>query len=258
MRPIQRILSDKREEIERQEREEDSRTMEQRAADQPPTRDFRSALHSTKPLSLIAEIKKRSPSRGSIADIDVADTARQYEESGAAAISVLTDSHFDGELEYLAKVKAVTSKPILRKDFILDKYQVYQARAYQADAVLLIASILEKDLLQELLGTCRDIGLHALIESHTENDLAKIPPNAEIYGINNRDLNSEDLAIHMDTTSRLAPLIPQDKTIVCESGILEKSDMQRIAALGRVNAVLIGTSIIASGDPKAKIAELLA
>lgn len=257
MRPIDRILRAKRAEIEHHRKAGDLDTLRKRADNSPPTRDFRGALHATERISLIAEIKKSSPSRGKIADIDVADLARQYDRSAASAVSVLTDSHFEGKIEHLAEVKIVTSKPVLRKDFILDKYQIYQSRAGGADAVLLIASILEKDLLAELLGVCRETGLHAIIESHTEDDLAKIPQDTEIYGINNRDLNSADLIIDMETTPRLVPLIPKKKTIVCESGIFERADIERIAALKRVNAVLIGTSIITSGDPAAKIAELL-
>ena len=252
-----RILRAKREEIERQKKTEDLNTLRKRIDNALPVRNFRSAIHIEEHISLIAEIKRSSPSRGKIADVDVTDLARQYDESPAAAVSVLTDPYFEGNIEHLSAVKAVTSKPILRKDFILDKYQVYQSRAFGADAVLLIASLLEKNVLAELLSVCRETGLHALVESHTKEDLAKIPKEAEIYGINNRDLNSADLNIDMETTPRLLPLIHDGKTVVCESGIFERADIERIAALGRVNAVLVGTSLIASGDPAAKIAELL-
>lgn len=257
MNPIDEILRAKREEIERQKNTEDLDTLIKRVDEAGPVRDFRSAIHIEGQISIIAEIKRSSPSRGKIAGVDVTDLARQYDESAAAAVSVLTDSHFEGDIEHLSAVKAVTSKPVLRKDFILDAYQVYQSRACGADAVLLIASLLEKDVLVELLAVCREAGLHVLIESHTKEDLAKIPTEVQIYGINNRNLCSADLTIDMETTPRLLSLIPEGKTIVCESGIFEREDVERIAALGRVNAVLVGTSIIASGDPAAKITELL-
>lgn len=257
MRPIDQILRAKREEIESQKNTEGLDTLKKRIENAPPVRDFQSAIHIEGRLSLIAEIKRSSPSHGKIAGVNVTDLARQYDKSAAAAVSVLTDSHFEGSIEHLFAVKAVTSKPVFRKDFILDAYQVYQSRACGADAVLLIASLLEKDVLLELLAACRETGLHVLMESHTKEDLAKIPAEVKIYGINNRDLNSADLAIDMETTPRLLPLIPEGKTIVCESGIFEREDVERIAALGRVNAVLVGTSIIASDDPAAKITELL-
>lgn len=257
MNPIERILRAKREEIERRKNTQDLDTMRKRADRAPPARDFPSAIHLEGEMSLIAEIKRSSPSRGKIADADVEDLARCYDESAAAAVSVLTDSHFEGDIEHLATVKAATKKPVLRKDFILDVYQVYESRAYGGDAVLLISSLLEQDTLAQLLSACRDTGIHALIESHTREDLAAIPQQADIYGINNRDLNSPDLAIDMETTARLLRLIPEGKTIVCQSGIFEREDIERIEALGRVNAVLVGTSLIASGDPAAKIAELL-
>ena len=153
---LERILRAKRKEIERQKNTEGLDTLRKRIENAPPVRDFRSAIHIEGQLSLIAEIKRSSPSRGKIADVDVTDLARQYDESAAAAVSVLTDSHFEGDIEHLSDVKAVTLKPVLRKDFILDAYQVYQSRACGADAVLLIASLLEKDALLELFSVCRE------------------------------------------------------------------------------------------------------
>ena len=218
---LDKILRAKREELERQKKTENFDTLKRRAEDASPVRDFRSAIHVKEQISLIAEIKRSSPSRGKITGVDVTDLARQYNESQAAAISVLTDSNFQGNIEHLTAVRGVTSKPILRKDFILDAYQVHQSRANGADAVLLIASLLEKDVLLELFSACREAGLHVLVESHTEEDLAKIPTEAQIYGINNRDLNSPNLTIDMETTLRLLPLVPERTTIVCESGIFE-------------------------------------
>ena len=257
MKPIERILRAKREELERQKANESLEELRKRLGAAPPVSDFRSAIHAEDRLSLIAEIKRSSPSRGKIADVDVTELAHAYDESAAAAISVLTDPHFEGSIEHLAEVRSVTRKPILRKDFIVDTYQVCQARAYGADAVLLIASILDENALAELMAACREVGLSALVESHRREDLAGIPEEAEIYGINNRDLNSADLKIDMETTPGLLPFIPQSGTVVCESGILARDDIERIESFGRVNAVLVGTSIIDSGNPSAKIAELL-
>lgn len=257
MKPIEKILHAKREEIRRQKISENLETIRGQAEEALPVRDFRGAIHTEGRISLIAEIKRSSPSRGRITDIDVADLARRYDESRAAAISVLTDPHFDGTIEHLSVVRDASDKPVLRKDFILDVYQVYQARAYGADAVLLIASILEEDALAELFNACRETGLHTLIESHSEQDLSKIPKEAEIYGINNRDLNSAGLDIDMETAPKLLPMIPEGKTVVCESGIFTHEDIQKLAGLGRINAVLVGTAIIASGRPTEKIAELL-
>jgi indole-3-glycerol phosphate synthase len=257
MKPLEKILRAKRQELDRQKAAEDLADIRKRIADAPPAADFRSAIHPEGRLSVIAEIKRSSPSRGKIADIGVTELARAYHESPAAAISVLTDPHFEGALPHIAEVKAVTDKPVLRKDFILDPYQVYQARAYGADAVLLIASVLERKEMEEMLAACEEIGLAALVESHTAEDVAKIPDAAVIFGINNRDLDSEDLAVDMNTTPALLPSIPEDKTVVCESGIFTREDVERVQVLGRVNAILVGTSVIGSDDPQKKIAELL-
>ncbi|MFC1671615.1 indole-3-glycerol-phosphate synthase [Planctomycetota bacterium] len=257
MRPLDQILHAKRQELEQQRAAETLDELTRRINDSPPVADFRSAIHVEERLSLIAEIKRSSPSRGKIADIGVAELAQAYDNSSAAAISVLTDSHFEGAIEHISKAKSATSKPVLRKDFILDTYQVYQARAYGADAVLLIASILEGDKMAELLATCHELGLAALVESHTAEDVNKIPNNAVIFGVNNRDLSSEDLTIDMNTMPTVLPSIPQDKTIVCESGIHTREDVEKVETLERVNAILVGTSVIGSGDPQQKIAELL-
>lgn len=257
MKPLERILRAKRQELDRQKETENLADIRRRMADAPPVIDFRSAIHDRVRLSVIAEIKRSSPSRGRIADVGVAELARAYHGSRAAAVSVLTDSHFEGALEHLAEVRGITDKPLLRKDFILDPYQVYQARAYGADAVLLIAAVLERKELEEMLAACAETGLAALVESHTADDVAKIPDDAVIFGINNRDLDSEALTIDMDTTPALLPSIPGDKTVVCESGIFTRQDVENVEALGRVNAILVGTSVIGSDDPQAKIAELL-
>jgi len=257
MKPLEKILRAKRQELDRQKAAESLADVRKRIADAPPVGNFRNAIHRSDRLSIIAEIKRSSPSRGKISDIGVAELARAYHDSPAAAISVLTDSHFEGTLEHIAEAKAVTDKPVLRKDFILEPYQVYQARAYGADAVLLIASVLETKEMEEMLAACAQTGLAALVESHTTEDVAKIPDAAVIFGINNRDLDSEDLAIDMNTTPTLLPSIPRNKTVICESGIFTREDVEKVEALGRVNAILVGTSVIGSADPQKKIAELL-
>ncbi len=257
MRPIDGILKAKQEEIQRRKAGKDIESVRAAAAGAPPARDFLGAIHVKGRISLIAEIKRSSPSRGKIAETGVEELARIYNDSGAAAISVLTDSHFEGEIGHIPVVRKLTEKPILRKDFILDPYQIFEARACGADAVLLIASILDETTLFGLLETCAEAGIQALVESHTAGDVARIPSTARIYGINNRDLNSEDLKIDMATTPRLLPHIPEGRTVVCESGLFERKDIESIAALGRVNAVLIGTALLSSDDPGAKIAELM-
>ncbi len=257
MKPLERILRAKRQELDRQKETENLTDIRRRIADAPPVADFRGAIHVKDRLSIIAEIKRSSPSRGKIADVGVAELARVYHESQAAAVSVLTDSHFEGALEHITEVRTITDKPLLRKDFILDPYQVYQARAYGADAVLLIASLLERKEMEEMLAACAETGLAALVESHTADDVAKIPEAAVIFGINNRDLDSENLTIDMNTTPSLLPSIPQEKTVVCESGIFTRQSVEKLEALGRVNAILVGTSVIGSDDPQKKIAELL-
>jgi len=222
----------------------------------PPTRDFRRAI-SGKPCAIIAEVKRSSPSKGRIReDFDAVKIAALYEGHGAQAISVLTDEKFfEGKGEYLAAIKKTVALPLLRKDFIIDSYQLYETRALGADAALLIAAILEQEQLQEYIQLAVHLGLTPLVEVHTKAELTKaLAADAEVIGINNRDLQTfvTDLA----TTLALVPLIPTGKIVVTESGINTRGDIERLLAAG-VHCFLIGEALMRAADIGKKLAELL-
>lgn len=217
------------------------------------------AGHINKPhtISLIAEIKQASPSRGIIRqDFDLLEIAAIYQEQGVAAISVLTDKKFfKGNLEYIRQVREITKLPVLRKDFIIDEYQVYESAYYEADALLLIADILSGEELTNFMEISRALGMEALVEIHTEEDLEKtLKTNAAIIGINNRNLTTFE--VDLETTSRLIPLIPKDKIKVSESGIKTHDQILFLKSLG-VNAVLIGEAFMESQDIRAQIQALM-
>jgi indole-3-glycerol phosphate synthase len=197
-------------------------------------------------IRLIAEIKKASPSKGVIRqDLDVEETARIYEEKGASAISVLTEKrYFGGSIEDLETVSKCTTVPLLRKDFIFDPYQIYEARIYGAKATLLIASVIERSLIVDLMGLALELGLDCLVEVHTLKDLEKaLYAGAEIVGINNRDLKT--LKVDLSRTCQMLPDIPKDRVVVSESGIRERQDVQRLEQAG-VDAILVGTVLMES------------
>ena len=209
---------------------------------------------------LIAETKKASPSKGLLrSNYDPVVLARSYADNGAAAISVLTETaHFQGSLDHMVAVKkSLLDKnlPVLRKDFLFDEYQVYEARAYGADAILLIVAILSPDLLSELLKQCQKLWVQALVEVHDERELEiALAAGAEIIGINNRDLRTFQTDISV--TEKLAPMVPGGKIIVSESGIHSREDIIRLGNIG-VDAVLIGEALVTSDNPGNKVAELL-
>jgi len=221
-------------------------------------RYFKDAISAVNRVNLIAEIKKASPSRGIIKeDFDPEAIASIYENNGAAAISVLTDEKFfQGNLSYLSKVKSSTSTaPILRKDFIIDEYQIFQSKLAGADAILLIAAILEFSELKRFLEISHNIGLECLVEVHTEDELnVVLKADAPIIGINNRDLNTFNTDIQASV--RLTKLIPKDKIIVSESGISTKDHIQLLRDCG-VNAFLIGESLMKSDDIGGKMRQLM-
>jgi len=233
--------------------------LQRAASGQPSPLDFASALRGDF-IKLIAEVKKASPSRGIICpDFDPVAIAQAYASNGAAAISVLTEvQHFQGSLNYLRDIKkALGGKrlPLLRKDFICDPYQVYESRAYGADSLLLIVAILTPDKLDELLRLSHELGMRCLVEVHDEAELEiALASDAEIIGINNRDLNT--FTIDLTTTQRLQPLVPQDRIVVSESGIKNRSDMEKLREWG-VDAVLVGESLVSAPDIAAKMEELL-
>ncbi|MCI0782842.1 MAG: indole-3-glycerol phosphate synthase TrpC [Chloroflexi bacterium] len=255
---LDRIVADKRDELTAALERVPLAEMRRQAEAAPAPRGFAKALRGPK-ISLIAEAKKASPSRGVLrADFDPVWLAGRYTEGGAAAISVLTDEkHFQGSLGYMRAVREALPQgpPILRKDFTIDPYHLYEARANGADAVLLIASILADSLLRDLMATAEALGLDALIEVHEERELARAPvTDAPLIGITNRDLRTFN--VDLATTERLRPLAPPNATIVSESGIFTREDMVRLERAG-VDAVLIGEGVVTAPDPADKIRELL-
>ncbi|MBN1585843.1 MAG: indole-3-glycerol phosphate synthase TrpC [Candidatus Omnitrophica bacterium] len=228
----------------------------ERALAAEPVRGFQKSIMKAAKPGLIAEIKRRSPSAGNLQpDLDPERLARTYEKSGAAAISVLTDSvHFGGSLETLSQVRASVSLPVLRKEFIVSAYQLYEARAANADAALLIGELLSKGELEEFLGIARGIGLDILAEAHTEEDLKKVvEAGAGLVGVNNRDLRN--LEMDTGTCARLCSLIPADRSWVAESGIHTRAQIEEVRDLGAC-AVLIGESLLKGAGVEATVAEL--
>ncbi len=218
---------------------------------------FYDALKKTERVNIIAEVKKGSPSKGVIChDFDHIAIAADYEAYGAAAISVLTDERFFfGSLAYLKDIKRKASIPILRKDFIVDEYQIFEAKAGGADAVLLIAAVLDTAVISDFLGLTRSLGMAALVEVHNEPELEKaLTTGARIIGINNRNLN--DFSVELNTTIELAKLLPPDRVVVSESGIHTRADIELVQKSG-VNAFLIGEALMRGGDIKTKLGELM-
>ncbi len=208
-----------------------------------PTKGFKAAI-SRPGINIISEVKKASPSKGVIyADFRPVETAVNYQRSGAAAISVLTEEHyFMGSSEYLTEIRQAVDIPILRKDFIFDPYQVYEARAIGADAILLIAALLTPLEMKELRILAESLGLDVLCESHNSREIHTcIQAGASIFGINNRDLTTFD--VNLDTTGQLAPLLPEGALVVSESGLFTAEDILKVAKAG-ANAVLIGESLM--------------
>lgn len=227
-----------------------------KAAERSETpKDFKGALQKSG-LSVVAEIKKASPSRGLIRpDFRPAEIARRYEAAGADALSVLTEeAYFQGSSRALREVRKSVSLPILRKDFILSPYQIYEARVIGADAVLLIAALLEAGTLREYKVLADSLGLACLMEAHNEEELVKVlEAGAELVGINNRDLTT--FRVDQETAARLSKLVPPECVLVSESGIVSRADMEAAEAAG-ADAVLIGETLMRSGDPAATLREL--
>lgn len=213
----------------------------------PPPRDFAAAVRA-QGVSLIAECKKASPSKGLLVpNYDPVRLARAYERAGARAVSVLTDArHFQGSLEHLRDVREAVRLPVLRKDFIFHPYQVYEARAAGADAILLIAAVLGDGDMAELMALARRLGMDTLVEVHTEEELARVLPlGPGIVGVNNRNLQT--FAVDFGNTGRLRALIPADVAVVGESGLKAPDDVRAMGRMG-VDAVLIGETLVRSKD----------
>ena len=232
--------------------------LQRRAAVATPRGDaFASGLAAVGRFNVIAECKRRSPSKGVLCeDYDPVTIARQYETGGAVAISVLTEpTFFDGALAHLTAVRAAVSLPLLRKDFIVDEYQLFEARAAGADAILLIVAALAQDDLMTLQARARDLGLAALVEVHDEDELSRaIDAGARIIGVNNRNLRT--LAVDVDASSRLVARIPRDVIAVSESGLQSRADLERLSAAG-YRAFLIGERFMTDRAPATAIAQLI-
>jgi indole-3-glycerol phosphate synthase len=256
---LQQILRDKRRELEAVRLDDPLEQVQARIATMPPPRDFIKALQGPN-LRVIAEVKKASPSKGLLApNFNPVELARAYCQAGAAAISVLTDKpYFQGHIFYLARIRESLGEqcpPLLRKDFIIDPYQLYEARAYGADAVLLIVAALEERQLMSLLQEARHLGMEALVEVHTQQEVqVALRCGAKVIGINNRDLHT--FKTTLETTRTLRRLIPDGCVVVSESGIEGPKDIETLRKLG-VHAVLIGEALVTAPDPARKLRELL-
>lgn len=256
------IVARTRADLEEEQQRVPLEEMRRRAEAAPPPRGFLGALKGAalmtahREAKLIAEVKKASPSRGVlVADFDPVALARTYEIGGASAISVLTEPHFfQGRLSHLAAVRATCLVPVLRKDFIVDPYQVYQARAYGADAILLICAVLDDTNLALLLDLAHQLGMRCLVEVHDEEETRRaVASGAQIIGVNNRDLR--DFHVDTEVTRRLRKLIPKDRVVVSESGLHSTEDVQ-VMALADVQAVLIGEALVTASDVLEKVREL--
>ncbi len=249
---IEEIIKHKKEEIRKRKRKLPLRLFKDKL--KKSDRDFKKAITKNR-VGLIAEIKKASPSEGVIRkDFDVEKIARIYEKNKVAAISVLTEKkYFKGNIKDLPLVRSITLKPVLRKDFVMDDYQIYESRYYGADAILLIASILTKNKLKKFIKIAEKYSMDCLVEVHTKTELKKaVDAGAKIIGINNRDLKS--LNVDAKITFDLVKEIPKGKFVVSESGIKSRKDIQSLA--GKVNAVLVGTVLMRAKDIAKKIKEL--
>lgn len=264
MLTLKEILENKREEIEREKSLESLEQLKEKIRILPPTRDFIGSI-SKEGINILAETKIRSPtSKKRFNGKDMIDLARAYESSPVAAISVLTDyKYFEGNKEIMQQIKGMTTKPVLRKDFIIDPYQIYQSRAYGADAILLISHILQKEEILDFVDLSRDLGMECLVEFNNEKDLEKIQRNTNIYGRNYRKINSEtdfdkEENLHEDiyTSPTYIEKIPANAIKVAESCIKSPADIKYLKEKG-FNAFLIGTTIAQAKDIKGKIEELI-
>jgi len=254
---LEKIIEVKRREVVVRKAAKPLADLEKMIAGRPPARDFKAALAAAAGCAIIAEVKRRSPSRGLLrADFDPIRIALEYESHGAAAVSVLTDETFFGGSDAdLSVVGSAVTLPVLRKEFIIDPYQVYETRAIGADALLLIAAILTEGQLREYRDLAASLGLAALVEIRDREELEKaLSTGAEIIGINNRDLKT--FQTDLQTTVALAPLIPKDRIAVSESGIRNRQDIDTLTKAG-IRAFLIGETLIAAPEIGPKLKELL-
>jgi len=254
---LDEILSHKRVELQRARAAAPLEDLKKRAADAPEVRPFAKVLRHCDRLGLIAEVKRASPSAGVIReDFDPVGIAQSFEAAGADCLSVLTDEcYFQGKLEYVAWIREATSLPILRKDFTISEYHVYEARAAGADAVLLLAAALSQQEIADFASLAADLGMAALIETHTEAEMFIAKQiEAELIGINSRDLQTfiTDIAV----VDRLSKLAPSGSTLVAESGIKTRADVDRVRTAG-AHAILVGETLMRSDDIGATVRRLI-
>lgn len=254
---LSRIIEEKRREVDEAKRQKPLDVLAKEVRGICVRSSFKKSIARPHHINLIAEIKKTSPSKGILrGDFNPTKIAITYQANGAGAISVLTDERFfEGRLEYIKKIKESVSLPILRKDFIIDEYQIYESVAAGADAILLIPELLSANEMTGFYTLANSLGLDVLAETHTEEDVEKaLASGASIIGINNRDLHT--FKVDLGTTQKLIRLIPQNKIKVSESGIRTYEDVMFLKSLG-VNAVLIGEAFMEAGDIAAKMREVM-
>lgn len=254
---LDEIVENKQSELKASKAELTQSDLEAKVSDLTDTpRDFRGALRKDG-ISLIAEIKRSSPSKGDmLLDVDPRELGGLYQECGARAISILTDNkYFKGSLDDLTSVRKYVQVPCLRKEFIVDPYQIYEARLAGADAILLIVRILSQEQLKEYHSLAQSLGLHVLVETHSVEEVERaLDAGAHIIGVNNRNLDT--LEMDLDTTMRLKKHVPGGKILVSESGIYTRDEVQQLEDCG-IDAILVGQSLLTSNDIKGKIGELL-
>lgn len=253
---LHKIISAKKEEVAHLKQIRPLSEIKASIRDLPPLRDFRNAI-TAHACAIIAEVKRRSPSKGVLRDdFDHVHIASVYQQYGASAVSVLTDQKFfGGNTHYLADIKKAVHLPLLRKDFIIDPYQIYETRSLDGDALLLIAGILEREQLRDYLRLTESLGLFALVEVHCKEDLDKaLDSGAHIIGINNRNLTT--FSTDLNTSINLMPHIPADKIIISESGIHMRSDIETLMKAG-IHAFLIGETLMRSENIGKKLSKLL-
>jgi indole-3-glycerol phosphate synthase len=254
---LEKIAEIKKEEIRRRKNPSFQKEMEELISCLPPPRDFVGAISHHAPMAVIAEIKHASPSAGIIKEgVDLRKLAFEYEKGGASAVSVLTEPHFfKGEITHLRQVKEMTSLPVLQKDFIIDPFQIYEGRTSGADAVLLIAALLDREQLRDFVNLARSFSMTPLVEIHNEDDLEKIANlDLSLIGVNNRDLRT--LQVDLKTTLRLKRKISPEIKVISESGIKSSQDVRLLREAG-IDGILVGETLMRSPDPSSKIRELL-
>jgi len=247
MNYLDKIIAHKKAEVAKNKQKVKRKELEETEFFTLPVRSLRESVLS-KQFGVIAEIKRKSPSKGIInANLNTMETAVQYEKAGAAGISVLTDNHFFGGTNAdLISVRNSVQIPVLRKDFIIDEYQVFEAKSIGADCILLIAEALEKDYLHELALIARSLGMEVLLEIHSASELSKLNTEISLLGVNNRNLTTQEVSLN--NSRELFPYLPKDLPLISESGLKTSKDVQEMYEIG-FNGALIGTSIVQQEHP---------